>query len=326
VDNYILDTNTLVMFSPHGDDPRRLWKLNEFIIKGLLDGDKRFYMTSFTFFEMMRDESPLFQNNKKEFADALDFNLFRKVEILPTAFEKELYYIILQYKEQLISYECCMEEMLRETKNKLSIMLYNFIFTYLLFHLTIMQLLEMKSNMTESMEERLKEKYGDYCATINADDFNKELIEECEKLVNNNYPNGSSKNEINKIILNRLNEFDFNINFKKIINIKTIEMFNKKYPEAIYNFNLISYYLYDLHKFLPIKNFETISSYLIEKLTMNNHLIELNDFIDLYNVSFISDDFTLITLDQKWVKFLNENNQKIKILQKSSDICNELIS
>lgn len=95
---------------------------------------------------------------------------------------------------------------------------------------------------------------------------------------------------------------------------------------GIYNFNLISYYLYDLHKILPIKNFETISSYLIEKLTMNNHLIELNDFIDLYNVSFISDDFTLITLDQKWVKFLNENNQKIKILQKSSDICNELIS
>lgn len=70
-----------------------------------------------------------------------------------------------------------MEEMLRETKNKLSIMIYNFIFTYLIFYLIIMKLLEMKSKIKANMEERLKEKYSDYCATINCDDFNKELID-----------------------------------------------------------------------------------------------------------------------------------------------------
>lgn len=76
---------------------------------------------------------------------------------------------------------------------------------------------------------------------------------------------------------------------------------------------------------LPIKNFEKLSSYLIEKLTMNNHMIELNDFIDLYNVSFISNDYTLITLDQKWIEFLNEKKNVIHILEKSSSVCNKLV-
>lgn len=312
MDKYILDTNTLVLFSPHEDDPRRLWKLNEFIIKGLLDGDKKFYMTSFTYFELMRDESQIFQNRNDEFANISNDNLYEKVEILPTKFEKELYLIIMDYTYHMINYKTWMEKLLIEVRKKLSIMLYYFIYTYLLFHLDIKQLLEMKKNMNKKLETELIKKYASYGEYILSEEFEDDLYKACETLVDQNYPDGNSKNEINDLILKTLKKFNLNGDYAKIINEKLIRRFNEKYPKAQYDFILIRHYLYELYKILPFKNCETLNSYLIKKLTINNYMIEFNDFIDLYNVSFISNEYTLITLDKRWIDFLDEKKLTIK--------------
>lgn len=324
LDNYLLDSNVLVIFSPYGLGTNlkegEYKKLYKFVNDSLLKRNKRFYITSFIYFEIMRNLE------NEDMANHLNMNLDSNVIILPTKFEKELYYIIKDYREGLISYEICMEKLLIEVKKKLSEMLYYFVITYLAFHFTIIQLLEMKSNMTKKMETQLIEKYSNYGKSILSKEFEECLFSECEELVNKNYPDGSSKNEINYLVLNTLKKFGLNGDYEKIINKKLIGRFNKKYPEAEYDFETIRYCLYDLHKIMPINNFETLNSFLIEKLTLNNHMIEFNDFIDLYNICLITNDVTFITLEKKWVDFLNEKKKTLGILDKSSQTCNEFQS
>lgn len=320
--NYLLDSNALAIFSPYGMDSyinnEEYKGLYEFI-KGSLSRKKtQLYMTSFSYFEIIRGLK------EDELASKLNNNLIKKVNILPTKFEVELYLIIMKYNNQMINYKTCMEKLLIEVRKKLSIMLYYFIYSYLLFHLNIKQLLEMKQNMNEKLETELIKKYSSYGENILSKEFEDELHSACETLVNQNYPDGNSKNEINGLILNTLKKLNLNGDYAKIINEKIIKRFNEKYPKAKYDFILIRHYLYEFYKILPFKNFETLNCYLIEKLTINNHMIEFNDFIDLYNVSFISNEITLITLDKRWIDFLDKNKLTINELENSSYICNEL--
>lgn len=292
VENIILDTNAFTIISKKWKDPRKNAKINEYIVNGLLDGDKKFYITYLVLYEKIKGCSEIEANN---IIDNMHY-----FELINNHLCNDAARVYQKYLRKEISYLEFYEHFEYKIFDCLINIITSFIIVYIAYKMEMIsinhgkKIEELKTNFSRliSSDSLVVSKIKGNCAKLLFSDkkstkigFINLLKDSCE-LVGINYA--------------------FNNEEKHTINPQTIRIYVIQ--------------IYDLLKSLFdgfVKNLDILYTYLIERIINEDKYPEVNDFIDLYNICLIAENYKLITFENKWIEFMKIYSNDYPVLKDS---------